>query len=901
MKERNQMILDRFLGVDFTTSPLKVDPRRSVSGKNFLSDYATMKKRPGWIEKYKFADRKITGMYYYRGLEEFWLVRAGDKIYKVDPSFTTQTTLYTTEVVQNEAVTFIYQEDKVYIIGCGKYLVLTVSIVDNEPSYSITEVKNDAFIPTTTISIDDTAATNPARASLEHINLLTIKRKNTLIGRDVANLEWILDSSIRNVDNILAKTYVDIEYIDGSELKMKKYETFPDVSGLERYLFDANESEKILANAKGEIELQVVGVEAKYYWKISREAEFNIANTKWYVVDTIAGIPTASDVENLIHASKELWDSSQGDGIVRLENIGYGYSYWRLMYEEAVAPFGGYKKIKIYEATPPPIEGIDNITVTFESADVIDGSGIFTAENAIVFGVNGTTNQMFVSKGNEEHYSKAYDFTYFPDTYTNYLGAKGNSILGYERLSDSSMVIYKGNSAGESRLYFRTMELVTDNEELFYEYRLIDRAVDENIGCDASGSIANLNGDHLFLSNLGVYAVTLGDNVSVEMRHARERGTPIKKKIESYSKSQLATAKAIVHDSRYYLCIGQDVYVADARYRTAANMDDTFNYEWYYWDNIDATSWITIDDILYFGTSEGRICQFDDEFSDRTLIRASEGDVTLTLSDNYLIYNQEITVNNEDLIKASIYQKHLDHLNMSIETNIITASNAETLFYEGMEVYIDNVVGDSGLVEGQKYYISNINLDTFQLYDGENFVTPIQVFDILEDLTDVQLYVTQHDDVNNKFRLKRNENGLPINVVNYTGNPITFVITLIDAVEMVWYTPIFDLGSNMWAKTLLGITISADASTTGAIEFGFDTRNISSNIQSLNYQSFTFDDIDFNNFTFLTAIASSYTLRVKEKDFNFIILKFGSKTPTSAVINNVTIYYKVNTMNRGIR
>lgn len=896
------MILDRFLGVDFTTSPLKVDPRRAVSGKNFITDYGTMKKRPGWIEKYKFTDRKITGMYYYRGSEEFWLVRAGDKFYKVDSTFTTQTTLYTTDVVQNEAVTFFYQEGKVYIIGCGKYLVLTESIVNNNPSYAITEVKNNAFIPTTTISIDDTAATNPARASLEPVNLLTIKRKNTLIGRDAVNLEWLLDSSIRNVDNIIAKTYVDIEYIDTDQLKTKHYVTYPDLTGLERYLFEINEGNKILANAKGEFNLEVVGVEAIYYWELTTQSDFNNAGLKWYLSATIGGIPTAEDVDALLHADIELWDYSQGDGVARLDDIGLGYSYWRLKFINGIAPFGGFKRLKLYEATPAPIEGIDNITVTFESANLIDGSAINTAEHGVIFGVNGTTNQLFISKGNEEHYSVAYDFTYFPDTYTNYLGAKGNPIIGYERLSDSSMVIYKGSRAGESRLFFRTMELIADSETLFYEYRLIDRAVDENIGCDASGSIANLNGDHLFLSNLGVYAVTLGDNVSIEMRHARERGMPIKKKIESYSKTLLSSAKAIVHDSRYYLCIGSDVMVADARYRTASNMDDTFNYEWYFWDNIDATSWITIEDVLFFGTSEGRICQFDDAFSDRTLIRASEGDVTLTLADNYLTYNQEITVKDNDYIKASVHQKHLDHAQMSIVDDLITSTVAiDNLFYEGMEVYVDNTAGSSGLTEGQAYYITDIDEYTFKISDGSQILTPIGVFDILEDITDVQLYVTLHDEINNKFKLKRSENGTPINLVNYSGQPITFVITLLDAVEMVWYTPIFDLGSNMWAKSLLGITISADASTTGAIDFGFDTRNISSNIQSLNYQSFTFDDIDFNNFTFLTAIASSYTLRVKEKDFNFIILKFGSKTPTSAVINNVTVYYKVNQMNRGIR
>ena len=163
------------------------------------------------------------------------------------------------------------------------------------------------------------------------------------------------------------------------------------------------------------------------------------------------------------------------------------------------------------------------------------------------------------------------------------------------------------------------------------------------------------------------------------------------------------------------------------------------------------------------------------------------------------------------------------------------------------------------------------------------------------------MLTTNVDDVNNRFQLKRYDLGSPIEIATYNADPLTFVITIHEPVSMVWYTPIFDLGSNMFAKTLLAMTVSADASTTGEIKFGYDTRNISANIQSLNFKSFTFDDIDFNNFTFLTAIASSYTIRVKEKDFNFIILKFGSESPTSAVINNVNLMYKINSMNRGIR
>ncbi len=902
MKERNNFILQTFLGVDFSTSPLKVDKRRAASGVNFITDYGTMKKRNGWIELIKFVDKKITAIFHYKNsLDDFMLIRAGNKFYRLNHDMT-YTTLYTLEPISTEQISFFPSNDMVYIIGCGKYLVMLQNGVDaeNKPLYVIHEVRNLATIPTTTISIDDTQSSVVSRAGLDQVNLLTSKRKNTLIGRDAINLEWLLDSPVKQVNNVLAKTYIEIEWFDGTQLQTKYYETFPEVTGLERYIFDADELSKVIGNAKGEIQIEIVGRTARYFAIASNIIEYEHA--EYTLTLTNSGDVTADDILPLLQTQypqyyEDLDLVYVNQLIMRVNETG-GYSYWKLDYEGAIDPFGGYKRVKIYENTKPPLDGADNIIVTFESANVIDGSGIQNATSGIVFGVNGTTNQLFVANGATEYYSMPFDFNYFPDTFVNVLGNKSNPIVGYSRLSDTGLVIYKDKRAGESRLFFRQMELAADTTLLDYQYRLFDRAVDVNIGCDASGSIENLTGDSLFLSRSGVWAVTLGENISVESRHVRERSIYINKHLAD---KDIKNAKAIVFDNRYYLAVGDSVYVADARYRSASDMDDTFNYEWFYWENIPVNVWAVINDELYFGTVEGRLCKFDQEFSDRTMIRASEGDVTLVVSGNYLVYNQEIEVKNNDHIKVSCYEKLIPSADMTIVDGLISLPYVvDGMLLDDMEVYIQG--SGSGLTEEVVYTISDLDSDSFRLKNalGE-YVTPTAGFNLLEDLSEIDMLTTNVDDVNNRFQLKRYDLGSPIEIATYNADPLTFVITIHEPVSMVWYTPIFDLGSNMFAKTLLAMTVSADASTTGEIKFGYDTRNISANIQSLNFKSFTFDDIDFNNFTFLTAIASSYTIRVKEKDFNFIILKFGSESPTSAVINNVNLMYKINSMNRGIR
>lgn len=907
MVDRKTFTIDSFLGVDFTTSPLKVHPKRAVAGKNFLSDYGTMKKRPGWIEKYKFTN-PVTAMHHFKGAEEFYIVRSGNKFYRLEMDYSSHTTLFTAATVANENVKFFDFDGKVYIIGCGMYLVMTESIEGGTVTYTISEVRDNAYIPTTTISIDDTASTVVSRASHEEVNLLTIKRKNSLIGRNATNLEWLLDSNVRQIEPyIISKVYVDIEYIDDNELKEKNYETFPELTGLERYLFDKDEIDKIVENAKGQMNVEVLGTNANYTWEEVTAYDYQLATVKWNLSNLTSDPVTVDVVNYLLFADSALWDQSRGNGVARVASTFEDtivFTYWKLKVFSTVSAYGGYRVLKLYEATEPTLLGADNIVVTYESADVVDASGIYNATQGIIFGIYGTTNQLFLASGAREHYSKAYDFTYFPDTYVNVLGNTNNPIVGYDRLSDTGLVIYKDSRARESRLYFRTVELVADSETTTTAYRLIDKAIDANIGCDAPLSIENLTGDHLFMSHQGVYAITLGENVSVESRHARERSLYINKKLASYTSYERTQAKAIVFDNMYYLAIGSDVFVADAKIRTASDMDDTFNYEWYFWNNIPVGAWLVSNNQLHFGSSEGRVCVFDDKYSDRTLIRATEGDVMLTLSNSVLVYNSEIPVKVNDEIKASVFELLIHNSNLVIESDGYKAQvSTELMLYEGMEVYIDNIT-TSGLAENTKYYITNYDEDTdwFQLSDEDDvLVLPTASVNLLVDLSNTTLYIKEHDPDNNNFSLKKSENGNMVVLANYNDTPITFVITIHEPVEMIFYTPIFDLGSNMVAKTLLGMTISADASTTGAIEFGFDTRNISSNIQSLNFSSFTFDDIDFNNFTFLTAIASSYTVRTKEKDFNFIIMKVGSRTPTSAVINNITILYKYGMMNRGIR
>ena len=126
----------------------------------------------------------------------------------------------------------------------------------------------------------------------------------------------------------------------------------------------------------------------------------------------------------------------------------------------------------------------------------------------------------------------------------------------------------------------------------------------------------------------------------------------------------------------------------------------------------------------------------------------------------------------------------------------------------------------------------------------------------------------------------------------------TFVIK--ENVVATWYSPVFDFGTNQAMKTLLALTISTEPITNGQVEFGYTTKNSEEFIESQGIHMFDFETLDFNNFSFDTSFANSYTVDIKDY-FNFIQFFFKSDNDKSCAIHGLTINYKINSMNKGVQ
>ena len=82
--------------------------------------------------------------------------------------------------------------------------------------------------------------------------------------------------------------------------------------------------------------------------------------------------------------------------------------------------------------------------------------------------------------------------------------------------------------------------------------------------------------------------------------------------------NDLENAIGIAVDGKYYIGINNHVYIADSRYLSYPKNGKTeqYQYEWYYWENIPARVFFSWNNKLYFGTDDGRICEFNDSYLD---------------------------------------------------------------------------------------------------------------------------------------------------------------------------------------------------------------------------------------------------------------------------------------------
>lgn len=837
LKPRSQMQLNDFKGVDFSSSPLRVQANRASSMSNFINEYGVNKKRNGWNELFKIeinrVPQQINGIFWYvnRDHKEM-LVHAGRRFYRIKhtegqayiPEDITLSSTYAPakcdpSLLQDKRSQMFSNKGKAYIIGCGDYLVY--GSWDGGETYELRRVANniDTYIPTTTISIDDDTVLDDTRGSLDDVNCLTPKRINQLLGSAEANRTWTLDSG--SID-------------EGTDVSV--------------------------------------------------------------VIETKSGEELVTlEISNSQSDKTKLYDGNKQVGTVDYEN----------------------GKITLSIATPPQIENRDNIFVTFEHSVEGYTDRIANCNFGILFGVSGNTDRLFLSGNtdfpNVDFHSEMDDYTYFGDLNTASMGSDSVAVNGFARLSDSTLVIYKEENGQEASIFYRTgaYQEYHDNAGNLDSVRAIFPTSAGSIGEGVVSryACANFGGDNIILSKNGVFGIVLANNVATTERYTRERSRSINERLKTHS--DLSEAVGIVYKSRYFLAVDGVCYIADSRftYSSEDSLDNSYNYEWWFWENVPARVWANIDNNLYFGSKEGQVCVFDDEYVDRTYQTSEAGDVAFDVAENHITYNENIDIGlkEDDRIAFTtdgVYFLYAEGITL-FENRLYVSEETILTMYDGAEVFADNV-GISGLKVGEPYYLYAVDkgLCCFQLIDKQGNVLTVAAggFRLHKSVSGKELYITNVTEESFQLKDYRTSGAITLSAYNGTA-PATPIAKFTHRENVVakWYTPIFDFGTNESSKTLLKLTISTEPEVNGQLSFGYETKSVNKLLNAKGINVFSFENLSFENFSFDTGFASSYSVKVKERNFNFIIFRFVSDNEFDCAINTFTILYKINKSNKGVK
>ena len=872
LKNRYTATLTDFKGVDLNTSPLRVARERASSMKNFICDNGVVHKRPGWEEQLRIEGKRIHAIFpFSEGSDEVLLIHAGTGIYRAaedsDGKWECECKSNGIKGINENRASCFYRGGKAYIAGCGNFLCYGKH---DEKGYTLVDVANSdlPYVPVTSYGIGG----SEEQDNIDPVNLLTRKRINKLFG-----------------SNNLTE---EIKGEDGDVIQSSYYRTSLEL--------DSNIAAWTVVSVEGNGYLaQTNEFGGTNLFKIEFSSELMYDGDS--AVVTIPNDNVQGGLQDVVKAQ------------CRLEN---GLFYFKIIRNSQTQ-----KDTFVFYFPTGSVNGKPNITITFYAEGGEEyAERIKNCRFGTTFGVNDRyANERLFLAGNPDHpnmdfWSEADDFTYFPDDNTMEVGSAHAAINGYARLSDTTLAVLKEEKAGEPTIFYRTGAEKHDTENLKYDAYFPVAAGIAGDGIVNHYAGATLAGDVMVVTRSGVRALVLSSNVASGERYMHERSRPIYR--ELVNSGELANAAGIVYRNRYYLALPDagKCYVADAHYKAAFDGSTDYNYEWWVWDNVHATCFAEYDDKLLFGTPDGLICAFaEGTFADRTYTDFGEGDLLLSGGSGYVDCNKDKTpvVGDRVVLTGGVYAL-LDTVT-EVKDGVCKVLNADA-FYEGQEVYADSVDG-CGLSTGTAYVIGDLDVvdQTFCLLDkdGEKIKPQVAGFRLLECFDGKELYVSCIDEANSAFAVARGWNlrdgekeWNELQLTQYNGQMPQWEARTshIKPVRAEWVTPVMDFGTNASAKTLLGITIATEPGIKGSVTFGYETRRqLGSMAVPIGGDDLDFSGLDFNSFTFDASFACSYTRRMNLRNFNFIVFRFGSDTDQDCAVSGVTLQYKINRKNLGVR
>lgn len=256
-----------------------------------------------------------------------------------------------------------------------------------------------------------------------------------------------------------------------------------------------------------------------------------------------------------------------------------------------------------------PASGQDNVEITAYRTVSGYADRINKCTIGILFGVNGASDRIFLSGNpdriNYDWYCDYNDPTYWPDTGYAALGTAKSAIVGYSIINDR-LAAHKDDMEEDRNVILREGN-ITDNEPTFKIVNTLQGA-----GAIAKYSFAYLATEPLFLSALGIYAITPQD-ITGE-RYSQNRSFFLNGKL--LEEPNMSDAFACVYKDLYWLCLNNVAYILDGLQPLQTDKSlpyATRQYAGFYRTNLPAHAMWVHDNRLYFGSSDGKVYRFYDE------------------------------------------------------------------------------------------------------------------------------------------------------------------------------------------------------------------------------------------------------------------------------------------------
>lgn len=379
-----------------------------------------------------------------------------------------------------------------------------------------------------------------------------------------------------------------------------------------------------------------------------------------------------------------------------------------------------------------PVTGEDNVKITAYRTVAGYADRINKCCIGIQFGLKGAMDRLFLSGNpdyiNQDWFSDQNDPTYYADTSYSSLGTSKSAIMGYSVINNY-LATHKDEMETDQFIVLREGTLVDD--------RPVFRTVNtlQGAGAIAKNTFGYLSSEPLFLTRLGVYAITAQD-ITGE-KYGQNRSFYLNGKL--LKEADLENAFSFVYKDMYWLCVNNVAYILDGLQplQTDKSMPySTRQYAGFYRTNLPANCMWSYEGDLYFGTTDGRICKFysdpDALYSYNDDGKAIEAIWETPDIDGRLFYKNKTFRYMAVRLKAASKATLEIYAKKNNKWTFIKKDSAAGRLFSFANIMFSNFVFGSDRVQkltSTKLRIKKVDSASFRLFNSE-LNEPFSVFDI---------------------------------------------------------------------------------------------------------------------------------------------------------------------------